>query len=195
MTSPHERIRKLRRAKDLTGAEVAEKLGISAQYYYNIEKGRRGLSAENAVKLADLFDVTLDYLLGQSVTALIEDHLKKKGMTMKELSEKTNEPITLLQNLDFAPPAPWDYEPNGIIDKISKALGIEGRELFAAFSRQEPPAYEGPRSSPEEDFADEVFEEPETIAAHHDGEDWTEEELEEIERFKEFVRSRREKKK
>ena len=28
----------------------------------------------------------------------------------------------------------------------------------------------------------------ETIAAHHDGEDWTEEELEEIERFKEFVR-------
>lgn len=34
-------------------------------------------------------------------------------------------------------------------------------------------------------------EEPETIAAHHDGEEWTEEELEEIERFKEFVRSKR----
>ncbi|MDQ8092284.1 helix-turn-helix domain-containing protein [Bacillus amyloliquefaciens] len=34
----------------------------------------------------------------------------------------------------------------------------------------------------------------ETIAAHHDGEDWTEEELEEIERFKEFVRLKREKK-
>lgn len=32
-----------------------------------------------------------------------------------------------------------------------------------------------------------------TIAAHHDGEDWTEEELEEIERFKEFVKSRRNK--
>ncbi|HHU63969.1 MAG TPA: helix-turn-helix transcriptional regulator [Clostridiales bacterium] len=31
----------------------------------------------------------------------------------------------------------------------------------------------------------------ETIAAHHDGDDWTEEELEEIERFKEFVRMRR----
>src|SRR5690625_1273506 len=30
-----------------------------------------------------------------------------------------------------------------------------------------------------------------TIAAHHDGEDWTEEELEEIKRFKEFVKSRR----
>lgn len=31
----------------------------------------------------------------------------------------------------------------------------------------------------------------ETIAAHHDGENWTEEELEEIERFKEFVRMKR----
>lgn len=34
----------------------------------------------------------------------------------------------------------------------------------------------------------------ETIAAHHDGEDWTEEELEEIERFKEFVKMKRQKK-
>jgi len=31
----------------------------------------------------------------------------------------------------------------------------------------------------------------ETIAAHHEGGDWTEEELAEIERFKEFVRSKR----
>ncbi|AFM02374.1 Helix-turn-helix protein [Desulfitobacterium dehalogenans ATCC 51507] len=33
--------------------------------------------------------------------------------------------------------------------------------------------------------------EPETIAAHHDGEEWTDEELAEIERFKEFVRSKK----
>lgn len=30
-----------------------------------------------------------------------------------------------------------------------------------------------------------------TLAAHHDGEDWTEEELAELERFKEFLRSKR----
>ena len=35
----------------------------------------------------------------------------------------------------------------------------------------------------------------ETLAAHHEGEEWTEEELEEIERFKEFVRMRRQQKK
>lgn len=36
-----------------------------------------------------------------------------------------------------------------------------------------------------------IHEDVETIAAHHDGEDWTEEELEEIRRFKEFVKSKR----
>lgn len=30
-----------------------------------------------------------------------------------------------------------------------------------------------------------------TIAAHHDGEEWTDEELDEIERFKEFVKMKR----
>jgi hypothetical protein len=36
--------------------------------------------------------------------------------------------------------------------------------------------------------------EPETIAAHHDGEEWTEDALEDIEKFKEFVKMRREQK-
>jgi transcriptional regulator with XRE-family HTH domain len=35
----------------------------------------------------------------------------------------------------------------------------------------------------------------ETIAAHHDGDEWTEEELAEIEKFKEFVRMKRQQKK
>lgn len=38
-----------------------------------------------------------------------------------------------------------------------------------------------------------LYEDEDTIAAHHDGDKWTEEELEEIERFKEFVRTKRDK--
>jgi DNA-binding Xre family transcriptional regulator len=34
-----------------------------------------------------------------------------------------------------------------------------------------------------------------TIAAHHDGEEWTDEELNDIEKFKDFVKTRRENKK
>lgn len=35
------------------------------------------------------------------------------------------------------------------------------------------------------------LEEVDTIAAHHNGEDWTDEELEEIEEFKRYLRSKR----
>ncbi len=35
----------------------------------------------------------------------------------------------------------------------------------------------------------------ETIAAHHDGDEWTEEELNEIEKFKEFIKMKREQRK
>lgn len=65
MNYSSQRIRAIRRMRDLTGAEVAKKVGISAQYYYNIERGRRKLSAELATKLARVFGVTVDFLLGQ----------------------------------------------------------------------------------------------------------------------------------
>lgn len=60
------RIRGLRKLKGLSGITVAQRLGISAQYYYDIEKGRRNLSSEIAAKLAKIFGVTVDYLLGLS---------------------------------------------------------------------------------------------------------------------------------
>lgn len=72
-----------------------------------------------------------------------------------------------------------------MLGKISDLFGVSIDDLLGA------PAYDGPMSTVEEDFSDIDFDTTETIAAHHDGEDWTEEELEEIERFKEFVRSKR----
>lgn len=40
-------------------------------------------------------------------------------------------------------------------------------------------------------FSDEVDDEPVTIAAHFDGDEYTEDELEEIKKFAEFVKARR----
>lgn len=60
------RIREIRRAKGFSGTEVAEKLGISPQFYYDIERGKKRLNSDNAVYLAELFNVSLDYLLGKS---------------------------------------------------------------------------------------------------------------------------------
>lgn len=53
---------------------------------------------------------------------------------------------------------------------------------------EESPLYDEPRLTIEEDFEGVEFD---TIAAHHEGEEWSEEELETIKQFKEFVKSQR----
>jgi len=102
-----DRLRKLRADKDLTQQDMADFLGITRPAYTAYESGRRQPDNESLSKLADFFNVSVDYLLGRT---------------------------------DIKNP-------------------------------------------------------PEPIAAHRDGEgDWTEEELEDIEQFKEFVRMRRQQK-
>ncbi|MEB5480728.1 helix-turn-helix transcriptional regulator [Shouchella clausii] len=51
--------------KKLSGIKVAKMLNISSQYYYEIERGEKNLSVDLASDLADLFNVTVDYLIGR----------------------------------------------------------------------------------------------------------------------------------
>ncbi|BBH19851.1 hypothetical protein Back11_11960 [Paenibacillus baekrokdamisoli] len=64
MDSQAYRIRGTRKMRKMSGVEVATKLGISPQYYYDIERGKKNLSADKALQLAKIFDVTLEILLG-----------------------------------------------------------------------------------------------------------------------------------
>lgn len=132
------RIRAIRRGKKLSGVEVAKRLDMSPQHYYDIEKGNNGLSAENAVKLADIFGVSLDYLLGQSSGALIEESLKKAGLTIAELAKRARVSVAFLQKIDDIMPDEGDYEA---LDRIAGVLSIEAKDLRAAISKQEPPVY------------------------------------------------------
>lgn len=71
MSIPH-RIKEIRlktkdeKGKTISGTYMAKRLGISAQYYYEIERGEKNLSAELASKIADIFNVSTDYLLGHT---------------------------------------------------------------------------------------------------------------------------------
>lgn len=55
----------MRKIYGLTQKQVAEKLGIKYQSYQAYEHGTTLPSLGNFVKLADLFDVSLDSLLGR----------------------------------------------------------------------------------------------------------------------------------
>lgn len=53
-------VRQWRRAKDITQEQMAESLGIHVNTYQNWEESPEKISIEKAVKIAEIFGVTLD---------------------------------------------------------------------------------------------------------------------------------------
>ena len=55
----------LRKLHRLTQRQVASALGLAQPSYIRYENGKAEPSLENLVKLADLFDVSIDFLCGR----------------------------------------------------------------------------------------------------------------------------------
>ena len=60
-----ERLKELRLEKDLSQKEVADLVHVNRVTYTNWERGKREPSFENLVNLADLLEVSLDWLFGR----------------------------------------------------------------------------------------------------------------------------------
>lgn len=60
----HNRLKEARDKAKLSQAEVAKQCGISQPAYFDIEHGDRSPSLAVAKRLAKLFDVSLDWLVG-----------------------------------------------------------------------------------------------------------------------------------
>ena len=64
-TQTGHRIRRHRRAQDLTQEQLADLIGMSASFAGHIERGSRKLSVETLCAIADALDLSADYLLGR----------------------------------------------------------------------------------------------------------------------------------
>lgn len=62
----YERLKELRKKANLTQKEMGEILGVNQRTYSNYELGDRDMSPETLIKLADFYNVTIDYLLGRT---------------------------------------------------------------------------------------------------------------------------------
>jgi len=60
----YRRIKDLREDNDMKQKEVAAVLGIDQRVYSNYETGKREIPTHLLIKLAKLYDVSTDYLLG-----------------------------------------------------------------------------------------------------------------------------------
>lgn len=81
-----ERIEEMRRGYGYTRKQFAKKAEISEKFLYEIEKGKKGFSAENLWNIANTLGVSSDYILTGS---------EKNGKVNSELLavlERFNEP-------------------------------------------------------------------------------------------------------
>jgi len=82
-----EKLRELRNAKGITADTLCRALGISVGSYRNYERNDRNPTYETLIKIADYYDVTVDYLLGREPQKERPYHLGlEKGLKEAYLS-------------------------------------------------------------------------------------------------------------
>lgn len=80
----------LRQNSNLTQKELAKILNITDKAYWSYESGRTEPNIETLVKIADYFDVSLDYLCGRQ---------NKNLIFIDSLSDKKKELINMIRDL------------------------------------------------------------------------------------------------
>ncbi len=60
---PGDRVRQLREMKHYTRNVLAEKVGITPKFLYEIERGKRSFSAYNLCRLSEALSVSCDYIM------------------------------------------------------------------------------------------------------------------------------------
>lgn len=86
------RLNQLRLKKGSSFQDVADKIGVSKTHIWELEKGRsENPSLEMLTKLADYFNVTIRYLVGEDVTATDDQQLEKMFRQVGSLGENDRE--------------------------------------------------------------------------------------------------------
>lgn len=188
MRSIGENIRILRRMRKLTQVELAEKTNLSRSYLADIERGRYNPSIETLNTIAKALNVNVTQLI-DTINFELSERLRIILLELSEGSTILNRKfpdrvITMLRDklkdVELAYGITFMYEPESIrsvcMESNNEALIVDVVKKL------------------EEVKLEIENKNIETIAAHKEGDDdWTEEELETIEKFKQFLRSQRNK--
>lgn len=100
-----ENLKKLRKEKKLSQKEVADAIGVARSTYTQYELGDSQPAYEILKKLAEFFDVSVDYLLGI-------DHLRNRPSDAEKFEEniKKLDPKRVILFNDFANMDEEDFE-------------------------------------------------------------------------------------
>ena len=93
------RLSSLRKGKKLTQYSLAENLGFSRGQISNYEQGSREPDQDTLLKIADFFDVSVDYLLGR--TEIKNTLSEKEKFDIEKEAEKIIKKINKLDVVNF----------------------------------------------------------------------------------------------
>jgi transcriptional regulator with XRE-family HTH domain len=119
------RIKALRQAKSLTLQQLGEVIGSGKGVMSNIENGKKGVSVENLIALAEYFNVSVAYLLGET-----DEPARSKIpqlITMQDGKVIGKQPLT--PDIDFPKGPDGDY-------KFEAEVG--GKKIQLSFSKETP---------------------------------------------------------
>ena len=115
----------------------------------------------------------------------IKEIRKQKGLTQKQLGDLCGMADSAIRRYE-------NGNANPKIETLQKIADALGCDIFDLTDIQaEPLTAEQERELENQDCTNEMDNEPITIAAHFDGDEFTDAELEEIRKFVEFVKSKR----
>ena len=162
------RLKDLLSVNHMTYSELAQKIGVSKSTVSMWVSKKSMPRMDLLEKIANVFAVAPDDLLKSSLTLgeRIHNTRIERCMSLHELSERTGLSKFSIQRYE-AGDSNISLEK---LEKIADALNISTKELLGIAVTYEPKS---------------------TLAAHFDGDEYTEEELNEIRQFAEFIKSKR----
>lgn len=93
-----QRIQEIRKERNMTREDLAEKAEISTKFLYEVESGKKGLSAESVCKISQALSISCDYLLtgegknkSSKLDKLSQRKLKQLEKIIKLIYEFCNE--------------------------------------------------------------------------------------------------------
>ena len=129
MSTMKERIKQLRKEKDLTQEELAKILGLSAKSNIaNYENGANAPSDEIKLKMCELFDCTMDYLMGNSYYRNYEE-FKKMDELVSNHKRTEEESKIICDTLNYIN-THQDTPIGEAINKFTQNLPIDKKETL-----------------------------------------------------------------
>jgi transcriptional regulator with XRE-family HTH domain len=83
----------LRKAKDWSQAELATNSGVSREMIGKYERGEAVPSIDAAKKIADAFEVSMDYLVGEGVNVAFDKKNLKRLQDIEKLDNDTKDKL------------------------------------------------------------------------------------------------------